>query len=328
VLTVSEDREQTRRIHQLQRSRQTLEGLLQRQDRDEILKVHQNAQRLLKPLLVANPYAPELTFLDSQIRTRRDHMKYLTLIRSIALLHQHQRPTKTVQHNGKGLQYIEVTRKDIEIANRLAHEVLGRSLDELPPQTRRLLGLLDQMVAEECQKLGMDRSDYRFTRRQVRENTGWGNTQLRIHLERLVDMEYLVVHHGSRGQSFEYELVYDGQGQDEKPFMTGLIDVESLDQCQYDKNLAGSGAGLAGQKAELAGPKRGQNGPKTGGWRGIENSPDPHEYSLGSRSGQKSAETALEGLKNPIVSYVPISEPSYLNPSFPLAAKEKTSEGL
>jgi hypothetical protein len=95
VLTVNEDRAQTQAIHRLQREQQTLEGLLARQDREEILKVHRNAQRLLEPLFVANPYARELTFLDSRTRTRRDHTKYLTLIRSIALLHQHQRPVKT-----------------------------------------------------------------------------------------------------------------------------------------------------------------------------------------------------------------------------------------
>ncbi len=94
VLTVNEDREQTRAIHRLQRERQTLEGLLERQARSDTLKVHRDAQRLLRPLLVANPYARDLTFLDHQTRTRRDHMKYLTLIRSVALLHQYQRPVQ------------------------------------------------------------------------------------------------------------------------------------------------------------------------------------------------------------------------------------------
>ena len=93
VLTVDEDREQTRAIHRLQRERQTLEGLLAKQDRDHILAVHHRAQRLLRPVMVANPFARELTFLDDQTRTRRDHVKYLTLIRTIALLHQYQRPT-------------------------------------------------------------------------------------------------------------------------------------------------------------------------------------------------------------------------------------------
>ena len=204
VLTVNEDRKQTQAIHRLQRERQTLEGLLARQERDDVLKLHRNAQRLLQPLFVANPYARELTFMDSQTRTRRDHMKYLTLIRAIALLHQFQRPVKTATHRGKTLSYIEVTPADIEMANRLAHEVLGRSLDELPPQTRRLLLLIDEMVGEECKRLQMERGDFRFSRRDVRAFTGWGDTQLKVHLHRLEELEYLLTHRGGRGQSFVY----------------------------------------------------------------------------------------------------------------------------
>jgi len=83
-------------------------------------------------------------------------MKYLTLIRSVALLHQYQRPAKTVQHNGRAVEYIEVTLNDIAVANRLAHEILGRSLDELPPQTRRLLLTVDEMVTAECKRQKMN----------------------------------------------------------------------------------------------------------------------------------------------------------------------------
>ncbi len=142
VLTVNEDRAQTQAIHRMQRERQTIEGLLARVEREEILKVHRNAQRLLKPLSVVNPYARELTFPDNLTRTRRDHTKYLALINSIALLHQHQRPVETAVRRSQTISYIEVTLDDIERANRIAHEVLGRSLDELPPQTRRLLLLI------------------------------------------------------------------------------------------------------------------------------------------------------------------------------------------
>ena len=49
VLTVNEDRSQTQAIHRLQRELQTLEGLLARKDRRRSLKLHRNAQRLLKP---------------------------------------------------------------------------------------------------------------------------------------------------------------------------------------------------------------------------------------------------------------------------------------
>jgi DNA primase catalytic core len=228
VLSVNEDRAQTQAIHRVQREAQTLEGLLQRRDRSTILAVHRNAQRLLKPVFVANPYARELTFLDSQTRTRRDHMKYLTLIRSIALLHQYQRPRKRVEHRGRMVEYIEVTVNDIAVANRLAHEVLGRSLDELPPQTRRLLLAIDTMVTAECERQKMVRSDYRFSRRDVREATGWGDTQLKIHLHRLEEMEYLLAHRGGRGQSFVYELVFARQADSGKPTLPGLIEIDKL----------------------------------------------------------------------------------------------------
>jgi DNA primase catalytic core len=271
ILTVDEDREQTRAIHRLQRERQTLAGLLARQDRAEILKLHQSAQRLLRPLLVANPFARELTFLDDRTRTRRDHVKYLTLIRTIALLHQHQREIRKTKHAGREVEYIEATVADISLANRLAHQVLGRSLDELPPQTRRLLGELDRFLSLKKQQLKKERSELRFTRREVRERIGWGDTQLRLHLARLVELEYVLVHHGGRGQSFVYELLYDGRGRSDTPHLPGLIDVARLTTVVAPENLAGFSAGVAGSEGHLAGSSRGQSGPNAGGSRGGEN---------------------------------------------------------
>ena len=152
VLSVNESREQTRAVHALQRSRQTLEGLLADEDRHAVLKLHRNAQSLLEGVKVVNPFADRLTFLDDKTRTRR-----LTLIRAIALLHQHQRKIHTVEHRGKPVRYVEVEPSDIKLANRLAHEVLGRTLDELPPQTRRLLSAMHQWITGECQRLALRR---------------------------------------------------------------------------------------------------------------------------------------------------------------------------
>jgi len=218
--------------------------------------VHQNAQRLLKPIAVVNPYARDLTFPDSLTRTRRDHMKYLTLIRAIALLHQHQRPVRTTTWRGKALEYIEATPSDIAIANRLVSEALGRSLDELRPETRRMLLLIDEMVTAQCQQLKVERCDFRFSRRDVRHHTGWSATQVRIHMDRLQEMEYLLAHRGGRGQSFVYELLFERGDSLSKPQIPGLIDV-------YDSNLTDS-------EGQMAGSKRGQNGGVTAGWRGDE----------------------------------------------------------
>ncbi|MGS2724928.1 CHC2 zinc finger domain-containing protein [Porticoccus sp. GXU_MW_L64] len=235
VLTVNESREQTRAIHEAQRRRRTLEGLQAKLEKDRLVALHRNAQRLLRPLAVINPYADQLTFLDDKTRTRRDHEKYLTLIDSIALLHQYQREVKTINHAGKDLEYVEVQLSDIETANRLAHEVLGRTLDELPAQTRKLLRLIQGMVREACQADSIEQRDYRFSRRDVREYTSWGNTQLKVHLSRLEEMEYLLSHRGKRGQSYEYELLFDGSESDQ-PQVMGLIDTQKL---QYDRKKSG-----------------------------------------------------------------------------------------
>ena len=42
-------------------------------------------------------------------------MKYLTLIRTIALLHQYQRPVKKIQHDGREVEYIEATVADVAL---------------------------------------------------------------------------------------------------------------------------------------------------------------------------------------------------------------------
>lgn len=253
VLTVNESREQTRAIHALQRKRRTLAGLLERKEREALVKVHQNAQRLLRPLPVVNPYAEQLSFLDAAARTRRDHEKYLSLIESIALLNQYQRVLRTAEHAGKVIEYVEVAHEDIQLANDLAHRVLGQSLDELPPQTRRLLHLIDAMVQGQMAASGVKRSEVRFSRRDVREYTGFGHTQLKLHLHRLEEMEYLLIHRGGRGASFLYELLYQGQESGEH-FLPGLIDPGSFG---YDGNRSGA-------KGEQSGSGRPQVGALSG----------------------------------------------------------------
>jgi DNA primase len=217
VLSVNEDRVQTQAIHRLQREQQTLEGLLRRHERRRLLQLHRNAQRLLQPLTVVNPYAKELTFPDAMMRSRRDHMKYLTLIQAIALVHQYQRPIHKATYGQKTISYIEATLEDIELANRLVEEVLGRSLDELQPQTRRLLWLIHEAVEKETKQLKIERSEFRFSRKNVRAWTAWTDSTLKRHLARLEDMEYLVVHRGGRGQSFVYEMVFQPGENPSKP---------------------------------------------------------------------------------------------------------------
>jgi hypothetical protein len=222
VLTVNESREQTRKIHQLQRERRTEAGLARDVKRAEVLQLHQNAQRLLKPLAVVNNLAPRLTFLDDKTRTRRDHEKYLSLMEAVALLRQHQKPRRVVVRDGVSLECVDVTLEDVALANELASDVLGRSLDELYPQDRKLLELLCEMVGQICARDGVERQEVLFTRREVREYTRWTEWQVREHLQRLVDLEYVISRRSGVGQQLVYELVYVGGGDGGGRFLMGL----------------------------------------------------------------------------------------------------------
>lgn len=80
----------------------------------------------------------------------------------------------------------------------------------------------------ECGRQKMERADYRFSRRDVRAFTGWGDTQLKVHLQRLEELEYLLIHRGGRGQSIVYELMFTRPADGGKPVLEGLIDIEKL----------------------------------------------------------------------------------------------------
>lgn len=261
TLTVDESREQTRRIHQLQREARTLEGLEKKRRRALVRRAHQNAQRLLRPLEVINPFAPRLTFPDENTRLRRDQEKYLTLIDAIAFLHQYQRPLK----ERGGRPYVEVTLTDIETANRIAGECFGRTLDEMPPQTRRFLDLLWNHVETTAKEKSLEPGQVRFSQRDARGFTGWSQPQVKRHLSKLAELEYVIVHGGGRGQLWKYELVYHGEGKDGAKFVMGLIDTASLaDDGNRD-----------GQKAEwdASGMPRARTG--DGGGSPLENAPEP-----------------------------------------------------
>jgi len=281
TLSVDDSPEQTARIHTLQRERRTLAGLALKAERAELLRVLKNAQRLLAPVEVLNPFAPALTFPSTRTRNRRDHEKYLTLIDAIALLHQHQRPRGRHEVGGTGgrvLEYVEATLEDIALANELAPEVLGRSLDELPPQTRALLGHIRSLVKAK----GVST----FSRRELREACGWSLTQVRAHLERLVELEYLELRHARLGGAFAYELMLDADAPEAVAHI-GLIDVETLRRAGNDRAqngrgappLAGLGPGVAGRNGGVAGggetrppPQKpaaagGENAASCAGWR-------------------------------------------------------------
>ena len=94
-----------------------------------------------------------------------------------------------------GREYVEADREDIETARKLSNEILGRSLDDLNSVSRDLLQQIARMVGERttAQKASEHRRNLRpagltFTRRDIREYTGWPHTRVARYLKQLLDM--------------------------------------------------------------------------------------------------------------------------------------------
>jgi DNA primase catalytic core len=242
LVSVDESPEQTRAILQAQRQSHTLEGWRQRQQREAILRRHHAFQRLLKPAKIVNPFEPLLSYPDDRLLVRRDHPKYLHLILAVTFLHQLQRPVK---HDAEFGDYLETTLDDVAIANDIAHQLFGHSLDDLSQPSRDLVELISDYVRKQGAK-----AKEGFTRRELREAFKWGDTRLRTHLDELVQMEYLAPLCGRFGQAFRYRLLYDAEQADESDrFLAGLKSVEQLRQ---EANLAGILPNLAPRNDHLA----------------------------------------------------------------------------
>jgi DNA primase catalytic core len=225
-ISIDESTEMTEKIMARQRTSHTLDGILAKLKGTNITRKHHNAGRLLQPIKVANPYSELLTFTSKSLRARRDNTKYLGLIQAIAFLFQYQRKKHRIDYgDGKTMEYINATLADIDHANSLAAEVLGRSLDELSPPSRKLLMLIRKMCDERAEE---GEAQYTFLRRDIREYSGWSDFQVRTHIKQLEELEYIYSVTGRRGKEYVHELLAKSGGEDGKPFMIGLIDMEQL----------------------------------------------------------------------------------------------------
>ena len=228
VGSIDESRAQTRRILEAQRKARTVEGLRLKLKREMIAEKHHAFQRLLRPLDVRNPFGELLSYSDDRLLMRRDNPKYLALIEAVAFLHQIQKPVKTLKVGRQRVEYIEVSLRDIALANELAAEILGRSLDELSGPSRKLLQIIEEMVRDMGKHQNIDPGQVEFSRRQLREFSRWSDYQIRTHLTQLVDLEYLAAVSGRFGQQYQYRLLWDGQGREGGSFLLGLKPMDDL----------------------------------------------------------------------------------------------------
>lgn len=219
TLTVDESEEQTMRIHEAQRKQHTLEGLRHIEFSESLKRKHQNAQRLLRQVKVIIPYAPELEFPTTRVRTRRDNEKFLSLIETIALLRQYQKELKT-----EGLsEFIEADLKDYEHAYGLSSAILGQTLDEVSKRSRDLMENIKKMIEEWMrnedqpvdladQQQGRTLSNIIFKRADIRKRvSGWSDHAIHECIRELCNYESLRVIQGGQGKTGKYTLATDSE---------------------------------------------------------------------------------------------------------------------
>jgi hypothetical protein len=208
VISIDESEEQTARIHELQRKNQTVEGYISSRNKDHIKQKHIFAQRLLRNILVFNPYAELLTFPSSSLKSRRDNEKFLRLINCVCFLHQYQRKIKKLKmEDNQEIEYIECTACDYRIAYELLSDgVLDNTLDDLPGPARKLLELIKKYLQQKGKKDNIPIDKIIFERKDIREYTSWSFAQIRNNFRILKDYEYIKLIKIQNGLANQYKL--------------------------------------------------------------------------------------------------------------------------
>ena len=109
--------------------------------------------------------------------------------------------------------------------------------------------------------------DYRFTRATVRQFSGWSDSQLKTHLHRLEELEYLALHRGVSGQSFVYALNFemDANG---RPVLPGLS--YGAKRPRLEDERSGFTEGVSGLDGQRSGSSLGQVWGVSGGGQSEE----------------------------------------------------------
>jgi hypothetical protein len=219
TLTIDESDEQTKRVIQAHRTKNSHRWYQMTCQEETICRLHHNMQRMLKPLTVTIPDDLHISWPYGKLQYRREHQKFFSLIKAIALLHQYQRKCGTMKRpDGSKLEYVQAAQRDVNLAVEIGREVFLRNVDDVAPSGRRLLDFTLRMVMEKHTyikeiepKKQVTLSELPFTRKELREYSGWSEAQIRRTLDHLVELGYIGRLSGRHGSTYRYVLIEDGR---------------------------------------------------------------------------------------------------------------------
>jgi DNA primase len=219
VVNTDESIEQTRRIHELQRKKYTLERYREKAEAiPAIIKAHHAAQRLLAKRIIVNPFAARLKFPDRLLRARRDHERFMDLIACVCFLRQFQ---KEEQFTADGHAYITCDLNDYELAYQIMKAILPGTLTNFPKGAALLYETVRTLIKNKAVKEGLSPEDVAIGQRELREGAGLSQMFVKRNLRLLCEYEYLKASVGVKQNSKRsYQLVKDEE--------LSLLDLSSI----------------------------------------------------------------------------------------------------
>ena len=198
LIYLDESKEQDKRIMEYQRKLSA--GKIDTQAEQQAAELLRNAQRILEPVKIINPFAELLQIPEEVLKPRRTNNHYLQFIEAVTYYHQFQREQKVNQNGGE--IYIETTLEDIAQANKLLKEILLRKSDELTGACRNYFEKLKLYLLGEEQKIFTNKELSRKLRIPI-------TTVKRYHLD-LLNSGYLKSVKKDKAKGYQYEIVsYD-----------------------------------------------------------------------------------------------------------------------
>src|SRR5690554_3622146 len=171
-------------------------GLIDVESIQTVAKKIQNIQRVLNPeIRVINPFQPHLKLPEYVFTKKRTNTHYITLIKAITFLFQHQRRVLT---DSKGMKYIETTLPDVALANELSKESLLRKSDELSGQVREFFERLKTTVQQEEKES--------FLAKDIRGKLRMHPMKFNRYVNELKNRGYIKQEGGNRKIGYEYQI--------------------------------------------------------------------------------------------------------------------------
>lgn len=169
-------------------------GFVDVQKQTEAIRCLMNIQSLITPKNVVIPYAMELDISQQVFQPLRSFNQLLTLIKTVALLHQHQLKTKK---NKNGTEYIEATPEHLEIAIELFKSIMVTQSDILSPSTRSFFERLKTQVKEK---------ELTFKIPEMMKTLQMKRTPFYREFEVIKELKYVVQSGGNKKKGIDYKI--------------------------------------------------------------------------------------------------------------------------